>query len=128
MSSRWQAHKMGLINFWYYDEQEFPFVKGRILLRGSNGSGKSVTMQSVVPLLLDGDLSPERLDPFGSRDRKMVNYLLEDDDPGKSGRGICIWNSNGKTVLLTARWGWASGPAGAAHWKNGISGSMTDGG
>jgi len=33
MNSRWQANKIGLINFWYYDEQEFPFVKGRILLR-----------------------------------------------------------------------------------------------
>ena len=45
MNSRWQANKIGLINFWYYDEQEFSFVKGRMLLRGSNGSGKSVTMQ-----------------------------------------------------------------------------------
>ena len=80
MNSRWQANKTGLINFWYYDEQEFPFVNGRILLRGSNGSGKSVTMQSIVPLLLDGNMSPERLDPFGSRDRKMSSYLLEEDD------------------------------------------------
>lgn len=80
MNSRWQANKIGLINFWYYDEQEFPFLKGRMLLRGSNGSGKSVTMQSVVPLLLDGNMSPERLDPFGSRDRKMSSYLLEEDD------------------------------------------------
>lgn len=80
MNSKWQANKIGLINFWYYDEQEFPFVKGRMLLRGSNGSGKSVTMQSVVPLLLDGNMSPERLDPFGSRDRKMSSYLLEEDD------------------------------------------------
>ena len=79
MNSRWQASKIGLVNFWYYDEQEFPFVKGRMLLRGSNGSGKSVTMQSVVPLLLDGNMSPERLDPFGSRDRKMSSYLLEED-------------------------------------------------
>ena len=59
MNSRWQASKIGLVNFWYYDEQEFPFVKGRMLLGGSNGSGKSVTMQSVVPLLLDGNMSPE---------------------------------------------------------------------
>lgn len=80
MNSRWQANKIGLINFWYYSEQEFPFVKGRMLLRGSNGSGKSVTMQSVVPLLLDGNMSPERLDPFGSRDRKMSSYLLEEED------------------------------------------------
>ena len=80
MNSRWQTSRIGLINFWYYDEQEFPFVKGRMLLRGSNGSGKSVTMQSVIPLLLDGNMSPERLDPFGSRDRKMSSYLLEEDD------------------------------------------------
>lgn len=80
MNSRWQANKIGLVNFWYYDEQEFPFAKGRMLLRGSNGSGKSVTMQSVVPLLLDGNMSPERLDPFGTRDRKMTSYLLEEDD------------------------------------------------
>src|SRR5699024_8720790 len=80
MSSRWQANKIGLINFWYYDEQEFSFAKGRMLLRGSNGSGKSVTMQSVIPLLLDGNMNPERLDPFGSRDRKMSSYLLEDGD------------------------------------------------
>lgn len=87
MNSRWQANKIGLINFWYYDEQEFPFVKGRMLLRGSNGSGKSVTMQSVVPLLLDGNMSPERLDPFGSRDRKMSSYLLDEDDPREERTG-----------------------------------------
>lgn len=80
MNSRWQANRIGLINFWYYDDQEYPFVKGRMLLRGSNGCGKSVTMQSVVPLLLDGNMSPERLDPFGTKDRKMSSYLLEEDD------------------------------------------------
>ena len=80
MNSRWEAHKIGLVDFWYYDEQEFHFLDGRMLLRGSNGSGKSVTMQSVVPLLLDGNMRPERIDPFGSRDRKMANYLIEDDD------------------------------------------------
>lgn len=87
MSSRWQAYKIGFINFWYYDEQEFPFAEGRILLRGSNGSGKSVTMQSVVPLLLDGNTRPERLDPFGSRDRKMSTYLLEEEDPRQERTG-----------------------------------------
>lgn len=80
MNSRWQASKIGFVNFWYYDEQEFSFANGRMLLRGANGSGKSVTMQSVIPLLLDGNMSPERLDPFGSRDRKMTSYLLEEDD------------------------------------------------
>lgn len=78
--SRWKMNKVGLVDFWYYDEQEFTFADGRMLLRGSNGSGKSVTMQSFIPLLLDGNMRPERLDPFGSRARKMDNYLLEEDD------------------------------------------------
>ena len=50
MNSRWQASRIGFVNFWYYDQQEFSFVNGRMLLRGANGSGKTVTMQSVIPL------------------------------------------------------------------------------
>lgn len=80
MKEKWIINRIGLVDFWYYDDQEFTFINGRMLLRGSNGSGKSVTMQSVVPLLLDGNMRPERLDPFGSRDRKMSNYLLEEGD------------------------------------------------
>ena len=80
MNSRWRANRIGLIDFWYYDEEEFYFLDGRILLRGANGSGKSVTMQSFIPLLLDGNMRPERLDPFGSKARKMENYLLEEGD------------------------------------------------
>lgn len=80
MNSQWRAHRIGLIDFWYYDEEEFHFLDGRMLLRGSNGSGKSVTMQSFIPLILDGNMRPERLDPFGSRARKMENYLLEEGD------------------------------------------------
>ena len=79
-NSKWQINKVGLIDFWYYDEEEFDFLDGRMLLRGANGSGKSVTMQSFIPLLLDGNMRPERLDPFGSRARKMENYLLEEGD------------------------------------------------
>ena len=80
MNSKWQIHRVGLLDFWYYDEEEFYFLDGRMLLRGANGSGKSVTMQSFIPLLLDGNMRPERLDPFGSRARKMENYLLEEND------------------------------------------------
>ncbi len=80
MNSEWKLNRIGLLDFWYYDDQEFEFIDGRMLLRGANGSGKSVTMQSFIPLLLDGNMRPERLDPFGSRARKMENYLLEEGD------------------------------------------------
>lgn len=80
MTDRWVINRIGLVNFWLYDEEEFQFSGGRLLLRGSNGSGKSVTMQSFIPLLLDGNKSPERLDPFGSRARRLENYLLPEED------------------------------------------------
>ena len=74
--NRWQAHRAGILNYWYYDEAEFIFSGGRLLLRGSNGSGKSVTMQSLVTVLLDGVKRADRLDSFGSKSRTMDDYLL----------------------------------------------------
>ena len=32
-NSKWQISKVGLIDFWYYDEEEFDFLDGRMLLR-----------------------------------------------------------------------------------------------
>ena len=84
MENRYYINKLGLVNFWYYDIEEFNLEHGNLLLRGSNGSGKSVTMQSFIPLLLDGNKSPERLDPFGTRARTIANYLLEEDDNEKT--------------------------------------------
>lgn len=76
ITNRWVMNRAGLLNFWYYDEEIFHFKEGKLLLRGSNGSGKSVTMQSFLPVLLDGKKSPDRLDPFGSKARRMEDYLL----------------------------------------------------
>src|SRR5690625_4850745 len=74
--NKWKMNRAGLLNFWYYDDEVFEFADGKLLLRGSNGSGKSVTMQSLLPVLLDGKTSSDRLDPFGSRARRMEDYLL----------------------------------------------------
>lgn len=79
MKDVWIVNRAGLINFWYYDDEVFEFIDGRLLIRGANGSGKSVTMQSFIPLLLDGNKSPERLDPFGSRARRLEDYLLGEE-------------------------------------------------
>lgn len=82
--NRWKMHKLGFVNFWLYDHEEFLIKDGHILLRGNNASGKSITTQSFIPFLLDGNRSPERLDPFGSRDRKMDFYLLGDGEREES--------------------------------------------
>lgn len=75
-AARWRMNRAGLFNFWYYEEQDYEFNDGHILFRGDNGAGKSVTMQSLVTFLLDGNKQPSRLDPFASKDRKMRDYLL----------------------------------------------------
>lgn len=85
MQERWRMSKLGFVNFWLYDWEEFPFSEGRLLLRGENGAGKSVTTQSFIPFMLDGDLRPYRLDSFGSKDRKMSYYLLGEEKEESTG-------------------------------------------
>lgn len=77
---RFVANRFGFVDFWLYKDEEFYFENGRLLLRGANASGKSITTQSVIPFILDGDRRPERLDPFGSKDRKMEYYFLGNTD------------------------------------------------
>lgn len=82
--NRWKMSRIGFVNFWLYDEEDFEFVDGKLLLRGQNGSGKSITTQSFIPFILDGDRTPSRLDPFGSSDRRMEYYFLGEDGKDES--------------------------------------------
>ena len=50
--NRWKMHKLGFLNFWLYDQEEFLIQNGHILLRGDNASGKSITTQSFIPFIL----------------------------------------------------------------------------
>ena len=85
MNDRWKMSRIGFVNFWFYDRESFSFEDGKMLLRGQNGSGKSITTQSFIPFILDGDRSPARLDPFGSSDRKMEYYFLGDNKDDSTG-------------------------------------------
>ncbi|GAA3411945.1 hypothetical protein [Streptosporangium vulgare] len=61
---RWRLHRAGMINVWHYYETEFAFSGGRLVLRGTNGSGKSRALEMLLPFLLDGDR--RRMDATGS--------------------------------------------------------------
>ncbi len=84
MGERWTMNRIGFVNFWLYDVDEFSFENGKLLLRGQNGSGKSITTQSFIPFILDGDRTPSRLDPFGSGDRRMEYYFLGEEGKEES--------------------------------------------
>ncbi|WP_243300394.1 TIGR02680 family protein [Bacillus litorisediminis] len=74
--NKWVMNLAGVLNYWYYKWEVFPFENGHLIIKGANGTGKSVTTQSFLPLLLDGNKQPSRLDPFGSRSRKMIDYIF----------------------------------------------------
>lgn len=38
MKERWKMSRIGFVNFWLYDEEDFAFNDGKLLLRGQNGS------------------------------------------------------------------------------------------
>lgn len=76
MQEKWHINRTGLLNYWYFDNSYFHFANGKLLLRGANGSGKSVTTASLFPVLLDGNTNAHRLDPLGSSARRIEDYLL----------------------------------------------------
>jgi uncharacterized protein (TIGR02680 family) len=87
-SLRWQPLRLGLVDLFYYDNEEFAFVDGRLLLRGNNGAGKSKVLALTLPFLLDGDLSPQRVEPDGDRQKRMDwNLLLGDEHPNNERLG-----------------------------------------
>jgi uncharacterized protein (TIGR02680 family) len=69
--------RAGIRNIWEYDDQQFWFADGRLILRGQNTAGKSKALELLLPFVLDGDIRSERLDPFGSRAKTMYWNLIE---------------------------------------------------
>ncbi len=75
-SNGYRLRRIMLTNFWLYGLQEFEIPHGRLFLAGENASGKSTVLTAALPLALDGDLRPNRLDTFGGRERHMEYYVL----------------------------------------------------
>ncbi|MGH2895054.1 MAG: TIGR02680 family protein, partial [Solirubrobacteraceae bacterium] len=80
--ARWQPMRLGLVDLFYYDQEEFAFRDGRLLLRGNNGTGKSKVLALTLPFLLDGDLSAHRVEPDADPSKRMEwNLLLGGEHP-----------------------------------------------
>ncbi|MEQ5838720.1 TIGR02680 family protein [Paraburkholderia acidicola] len=78
---RWQPLRLGVVELFYYDSEEFWFKDGRLLLRGNNGTGKSKVLSLTMPLLLDANLKSSRVEPDGDSTKKMSwNLLLGSTD------------------------------------------------
>jgi uncharacterized protein (TIGR02680 family) len=73
---RWQPLRAGLTDLFFYDQEEFWFRDGRLLLRGNNGTGKSKVLALCLPFLFDGQITPARVEPDGDPGKRMEWNLL----------------------------------------------------
>jgi uncharacterized protein (TIGR02680 family) len=121
---RWQPLRAGLVDVFYYDQEEFRFRDGRLLLRGNNGTGKSKVLALTLPFLLDGELSPHRVEPDADPKKRMDwNLLLGGEHPNPERLGY-TWlelgrrDADGNTVFCTLGCGLkaVSGRGIASHW------------
>lgn len=75
-TTRWQPLRIGLVELFRYDSEEFWFRDGHLLLRGNNGTGKSKVLALTLPFLFDARLAPARIEPDGDPNKKMAWNLL----------------------------------------------------
>ncbi|QYN37760.1 TIGR02680 family protein [Pseudonocardia sp. DSM 110487] len=87
MTDRFRLSRAGVLNVWQYDDQVFEFAGGRLLLRGSNGAGKSKTLEMLLPFVLDGDKA--RMTASGRHHTSLL-WLMLDGYSGQNRAGY-LW-------------------------------------
>ncbi|MCZ7562265.1 MAG: hypothetical protein M5U30_21415 [Burkholderiaceae bacterium] len=85
LRERWQPLRIGLVELFHYDSEEFWFHDGHLLLRGNNGTGKSKVLSLTLPFLFDAQLRSSRIEPDGDSGKKMSWNLLLDSYPRRTG-------------------------------------------
>ena len=84
---RFRFSRAGVLNVWQYDDQVFEFAGGRMLLRGSNGAGKSKTLEMLLPFVLDGDKARMTA---SARHHTSLLWLMLDGYEGQNRAGY-LW-------------------------------------
>lgn len=91
---RFRLHRAGILNVWQYDDQEFQFADGRLLLRGANGAGKSKTLEMLLPFVLDGDKARMTA---SARHHTSLLWLMTDGYDGQARVGY-LWVEFARTT------------------------------
>ncbi|PFG37932.1 uncharacterized protein (TIGR02680 family) [Georgenia soli] len=114
---RWGLHRAGIVNVWHYWAETFSFSGGRMVLRGTNGSGKSRALEMLLPFLLDADR--RRMDSTGSG-KVRLDELMKVGAEGQGNRLGYLWVELARdgdagrehlTLGALVRWSASSGEA-----------------
>lgn len=85
---RWRLARAGIVNVWHYLDAEFVLSGGRMILRGTNGSGKSRALEMLLPFLLDADR--KRMDATGAA-KVGLDELMHTGAGGQTNRVGYLW-------------------------------------
>ena len=85
---RWRLSRAGIVNVWHYLDTEFTLPGGRMILRGTNGSGKSRALEMLLPFLLDADR--KRMDATGAA-KVDLDELMRTGAAGQTNRIGYLW-------------------------------------
>ena len=120
--TRWQPLRIGLVELFLYDVEEFWFRDGHLLLRGNNGTGKSKVLSLTLPFLLDANLASARVEPDGERTKRVEwNLLMNGRHDRRTGYTWIEFgriDESGEVITLTLGCGLraVAGRAGADPW------------
>ena len=87
-TERWRLNRAGIVNVWHYLENSFDLSGGRMILRGTNGSGKSRALEMLLPFLFDADR--RKMDATGSG-RVTLDELMRTGAREQSNRSGYLW-------------------------------------
>ncbi len=128
---RYRLARAGVLNVWQYDEQVFVFADGRLLLRGTNGAGKSKTLEMLLPFALDGDKA--RMTATGRQGSQLL-WLMSDGASGTGTRLGYLWvelarlDPSGEAQVVTCGIGlrYAANARTVSTWQFTVPGGVPD--
>jgi uncharacterized protein (TIGR02680 family) len=88
-------NRAGIVDVWYYYDTEFDLSGGRLVLRGTNGSGKSRALELLLPFVLDADR--RKMDATGSAKVSLVE-LMKAGAEDRTIRAGYLWLELARTV------------------------------
>ncbi|MCR8844368.1 TIGR02680 family protein [Paenibacillus sp. SC116] len=99
----WKPTRIGYFNIWYHADTEIELSDGKLFIRGDNASGKTIASTLMLPLLLDGNYTPSRLDPQKRTDRLLIDLHLGEEavNQKKDGNGYLYMEFRKGEQLIT---------------------------
>jgi uncharacterized protein (TIGR02680 family) len=95
-TTRWRPLRSGVIGIYKYDDQTFVWHRGKLLIRGLNGTGKSVVPEVQLPYIHEANVSAERISTFGGKDRSMHWKVIGHDETGRPNGRSYTWLEYGR--------------------------------